>query len=116
MLALDADEDTTDPILVLVELATDRSRPARCLRHQERTRHAGNDLLHRRPAQRRQGQGPMTTFISYSGDRALRVELVYALSDHGVTPWRDVENLDAGDRTTDTIEAELADCSGVILG
>ncbi|MDP9401939.1 MAG: SAVED domain-containing protein [Actinomycetota bacterium] len=57
----------------------------------------------------------MTTFISYSGDRALRVELVYALRDHGVTPWRDVENLDAGDRTTDTIEAELADCSGVIL-
>ncbi len=57
----------------------------------------------------------MTTFISYSGDRALRVELVYALRDYGVTPWRDVENLDAGDRTTDTIEAELSDCSGVIL-
>lgn len=57
----------------------------------------------------------MTTFISYSGDRALRAELVYALRDHGVTPWRDVENLDAGDRTTETIEAELADCSAVIL-
>lgn len=57
----------------------------------------------------------MTTFISYSGDRLLRVELVHALRDHGVMPWRDVENLDAGDPTTTTIEAELADCSSVIL-
>lgn len=57
----------------------------------------------------------MTTFISYSGDRQQRVELVHALRDHGVTPWRDVENLDAGDPTTDTIEAELSECSSVIL-
>lgn len=57
----------------------------------------------------------MTAFISYSGDRPLRVELVHALRDHGVTSWRDVENLDAGDRTTETIEAELAECSSVIL-
>lgn len=57
----------------------------------------------------------MTTFISYSGDRPLRVELVHALRDHGVTPWRDVENLEAGDRTTETIEAELSKCSSVIL-
>jgi hypothetical protein len=57
----------------------------------------------------------MTAFISYSGERELRVELVHALRDHGVTPWRDVENLDVGDQTTTTIEAELASCSGVIL-
>lgn len=57
----------------------------------------------------------MTTFISYSGDRQQRVELVHALRNHGVTPWRDVENLDAGDPTTDTIEAELSECSSVIL-
>lgn len=57
----------------------------------------------------------MTTFISYSGDRQRRVELVHALRDHGVIPWRDVENLDAGDPTTDVIEAELSECSSVIL-
>ncbi|MBV9870857.1 MAG: SAVED domain-containing protein [Frankiaceae bacterium] len=57
----------------------------------------------------------MTTFISYSGDRPLRLELVRALRDHGVTPWRDVENLAAGDRTSETIEAELAECTNVIL-
>lgn len=57
----------------------------------------------------------MTAFISYSGERDVRVELVHALRDHGVTSWRDVEDLDAGARTTDAIEAELAECSGVIL-
>lgn len=57
----------------------------------------------------------MTAFISYSGERELRVELVHALHDHGVTPWRDVENLDVGDPTTTTIEDALARCSGVIL-
>ncbi len=57
----------------------------------------------------------MTAFISYSGGRHTRLELVYALREHGVTPWRDVEDLDVGDQTTETIEEELARCSGVIL-
>lgn len=57
----------------------------------------------------------MTAFMSYSGERDLRVELVYALREHGVVPWRDVEDLDAGARTTEAIEAELAECSGAIL-
>ena len=57
----------------------------------------------------------MTAFISYSDERELRTQLVYTLREHGVTPWRDVEDLDFGDRTTSAIEAELAECSGVIL-
>lgn len=54
-------------------------------------------------------------FISYTGDRIERVEIVHALREHGINPWRDVENLHAGDPTTDTILRELADCSGVVL-
>lgn len=54
-------------------------------------------------------------FISYTGDRIARAEIVHALREHGINPWRDVENLDVGDDTTDSILAELADCSGVIL-
>ena len=57
----------------------------------------------------------MTAFISYSDERGPRAQLVYALREHGVTPWRDVEDLDFGNRTTKVIEAELADCSGAIL-
>lgn len=57
----------------------------------------------------------MTAFISYSGERDLRLELIHSLRDHGVIPWRDVEDLDVGARTTATIESELAECSGVIL-
>jgi hypothetical protein len=57
----------------------------------------------------------VTAFISYSDERDARAQLVYALREHGVTPWRDVEDLDLGNATTDTIEAELADCSGAIL-
>ncbi|MGH9027128.1 MAG: SAVED domain-containing protein [Acidimicrobiia bacterium] len=57
----------------------------------------------------------MTAFISYSDEREPRTQLVYALREHGVTPWRDVEDLDLGNRTTNAIEAELAECSGVIL-
>ncbi|MBW3576149.1 MAG: SAVED domain-containing protein [Actinobacteria bacterium] len=54
-------------------------------------------------------------FISYTGDRIERGQVVKALREHGINPWRDVENLDVGDDTTDTILAELANCSGVIL-
>jgi hypothetical protein len=54
-------------------------------------------------------------FISYSGNRIDRAEIFYALREHGINPWRDVESLDLGDDTTETIEAELRDCSGVIL-
>jgi hypothetical protein len=57
----------------------------------------------------------VTAFVSYSGERELRTQLVLALREHGVTPWRDVEDLDFGARTTEEIEAELANCSGVIL-
>lgn len=57
----------------------------------------------------------MTAFISYSDERDARAELVSALREHGVTPWRDVEDLDLGSATTDTIEAELVDCAGAIL-
>lgn len=54
-------------------------------------------------------------FVSYTGNRIERAEIVRALRDHGINPWRDVENLNAGDATTDTILAALADCSGVLL-
>lgn len=54
-------------------------------------------------------------FISYSGSRIDRGALFYALRDHGLQPWRDVESLELGDDTTEVIEGELADCSGVIL-
>lgn len=54
-------------------------------------------------------------FISYSGSRIDRAALFYALRDHGLNPWRDVESLDQGDGITDMIEDELARCSGVIL-
>jgi hypothetical protein len=44
-----------------------------------------------------------------------RAVLFYALRDHGLTPWRDVESLDLGDDTTEVIEQELAQSTGVIL-
>lgn len=56
-----------------------------------------------------------SVFVSYSGSRIARTEIYYALREHGINPWRDVEDLDLGDDTTDTIEAELKDCSGAIL-
>jgi hypothetical protein len=49
-------------------------------------------------------------FISYSGERGPRAQLDSALRELGVTPWRDVEDLDFGNRTTDAIEAARADC------
>lgn len=54
-------------------------------------------------------------FISYSGNRIERAVLFNALRDHGVTPWRDVDSLEVGDRTTDTIETELAACAHALL-
>lgn len=57
----------------------------------------------------------MTAFISYSKSRDDRAALVYALREHGVTPWRDVEDLNVGARTTDDIEAELERCTSAIL-
>jgi len=54
-------------------------------------------------------------FLSYSGSRTDRAVLFYALRDHGLTPWRDVESLELGDDTTDVIEQELARATGVIL-
>lgn len=54
-------------------------------------------------------------FISYSGNRIDRAEIFYALREHGINPWRDVESLALGNDTTETIESELGDCSGVIL-
>lgn len=55
------------------------------------------------------------TFISYSQQRDRRVELVKALAEHGITPWRDVENLPAGRPTRQEVEQAIADCSGAIL-
>ena len=57
----------------------------------------------------------MTAFISYSGSRTDRAELVKALRECGVTPWRDVESLTVGARTTDEIELELSRCSSAIV-
>ena len=57
----------------------------------------------------------MSIFLSYSGQRIERTALHRAFRDYGLTPWRDVENLGLGDDTTESIEHELADCSGVIL-
>lgn len=54
-------------------------------------------------------------FISYSGSRIDRAAPFFALRDHGLSPWRDVESLDLGDDTTAIIEDELAHCSGAIL-
>lgn len=54
-------------------------------------------------------------FISYSGTRIERALLFNALRDHGVTPWRDVDSLELGDRTTDTIETELESCAQALL-
>lgn len=56
-----------------------------------------------------------SVFISYSGNRAERAKLFYALRDYGLRPWRDVESLDAGGRATEIIEVELASCSGAVL-
>lgn len=54
-------------------------------------------------------------FISYSGKRTERAELFHALRNYGLQPWRDVESLDEGSRTTQEIEEELATCAGAIL-
>ena len=54
-------------------------------------------------------------FISYSGNRVERAELHSALRNYGLRPWRDVENLGAGARTTEVIEGELSACSGAVL-
>jgi molybdopterin/thiamine biosynthesis adenylyltransferase len=116
MLALDADadDDTTDPILVLVEPSSNgQGRLDAFVTRNGRVTPASICSTGDLPGPEKRGH--VTTFISYSGDRQQRVELVHALRDYGVTPWRDVENLDAGDPTTDTIEAELSECSSVIL-
>lgn len=54
-------------------------------------------------------------FISYSGDRTDRGLLVDALREHGVVPWRDVENLLPAAATTDAIGAALATCNTAVL-
>jgi hypothetical protein len=54
-------------------------------------------------------------FVSYSGDRDDRVHLVRALKEHGIRPWRDVEDLPLGEDTTEEIGRVLGTCSGVIL-
>jgi SMODS-associated and fused to various effectors sensor domain/TIR domain len=54
-------------------------------------------------------------FVSYSGNRIERTELFYALRNYGLRPWRDVESLAAGGKTTEVIEEELASCSGTVL-
>lgn len=54
-------------------------------------------------------------FISYSGHRIERTLLFNALRDHGISPWRDVDSLEIGDRTTETIEAELESCAHALL-
>lgn len=56
-----------------------------------------------------------SVFVSYSGSRVDRALLFNALRDHGMSPWRDVDSLNVGDATTDTIEAELARCSTALL-
>ncbi|MGH2793418.1 MAG: SAVED domain-containing protein [Actinomycetota bacterium] len=55
------------------------------------------------------------TFISSSGSRIERALLYYALKDHGLTPWRDVESLELGEQTTDAIEHELQRCTTAIV-
>lgn len=55
------------------------------------------------------------TFISYSQQRDERVELVKALAEHGITPWRDVENLPAGQPTRQMVEQAIEHSSGAIL-
>ncbi len=55
------------------------------------------------------------TFISYSGSRDERRLLVEALSEHGVTPWRDVESLTVGAGTTEFVLADLATCRAAIV-
>lgn len=55
------------------------------------------------------------TFISYSGNRIKRAELFYALREHGLRPWRDVESLDLGENTTDEIEDALNESAVAIL-
>jgi hypothetical protein len=54
-------------------------------------------------------------FISYSGKRTERAELFNALRNYGLRPWRDVESLEEGSRTTEEIEEELETCAGAIL-
>ena len=54
-------------------------------------------------------------FVSYTGHRIERAKIVHALREHGINPWRDADNLNLGDATTDTILAELVDCSGLVL-
>lgn len=55
------------------------------------------------------------SFISYSGDRVDRGALADALREHGLVPWRDVEDLLAATATTEAIESILATCSSAIL-
>jgi hypothetical protein len=55
------------------------------------------------------------TFISYSGERLDRGLLVDTLREHGVVPWRDVEDLLPAVPTTEAIEAVLTTCSATIL-
>ncbi len=54
-------------------------------------------------------------FISYSGNRDERRALWIALREHGLQPWRDVEDLDAAAEAQREIPAEIAQCAGVIL-
>jgi hypothetical protein len=54
-------------------------------------------------------------FISYSKQQDERRVLRELLREHGLRPWRDVEDLLAAANTQRDIEAELADCQAVVL-
>ena len=54
-------------------------------------------------------------FISYSCQRSQRAVLRRTLMDTGLDVWRDVESLDAGIQTVDTIEEQIAHSAGAVL-
>lgn len=54
-------------------------------------------------------------FISYSGNRDERQALWTALREHGLRPWRDVEDLDLGAQSQRSIPGEIAECAAAIL-
>lgn len=54
-------------------------------------------------------------FISYSGNRTERAALPVALREHGIRPWRDVEDLPHGEPSREEIQDAMRKCSGVIL-
>lgn len=54
-------------------------------------------------------------FIIYSGNRDERRSLWEALREHGLRPWRDVEDLMVTANTPRDISAEITECQAVIL-